>query len=190
MEAFDKTLDDLEDMPEYQVGSWRSPYVKIYSIGGRNRIAEISNYPRAYKDTSPHVYTEDIPFTVNEDDLNHEDEGEQFYMDSKEDLYRLGEKATHWTGDGLPGNFPLWVESDTLPFAPNIKDNVFSLVSVPGPVVQVMECGIKAGPVYVKLPEPALDALRALLPTGKITLTRKPADLDKQIIRIRYRRIF
>ena len=185
-----KTLDDLEKMPEYLVGSWRSPYVKIYSIGGRNRIAEISNYPRAYKDTSPHVYTEDVPFTVTEGDLNHEVDGERFYRDSRDNLFRVGEKATHWIGESLPGAFPLWIESETLPFTPNPVEHVFPIDKVPGPIHDLSEGRIKAGPIFVKLPEQALVKMRENLSTGKITQRRIPPDEDKQIIRIRYRRVF
>ena len=183
-------LDDLEDMPEYKVGLWYSPYVKIYSIGGPNRIAEISNYPRAYKDTTPHIYTEDIPFIVTESDLNHEVEGEWFYRDSKDNLFSVGEEATHWTGDSLPGAFPLWLESEELPFTPNPDEHVFPIDKMPRPILDLAEGGIKAGAVFVKLPEPALAAMRERLPTGKITQKRKPQDEDKQIIRIRYQRRF
>lgn len=185
-----KGLDDLEGMPEYLVGLWYSPYVKIYSIGGKNRIAEISNYPRAYKDTTPHVYTEDIPFVVSESDLNHEVEGERFYMDSRENLYRVGEAATHWKGDPLPGAFPLWLESEELPFTPNLDEHVFPIDKVPGPIVDLSEGAIMNGVAFVKLPEEALVAMREHLPTGKIIQGRKPEDEDKQVKRIRYRRVF
>ena len=134
------SLDDLEDMPEYLVGSWRGPYVKIYSIGGKNRIAEISNYPRAYKDTTPHVYTEDVPFIVAEIDYHYRipdkdkprSEWERVHRDSKGDYYRIGEEATHWKGDGLPGAFPLWIESEDLPFTPNPDKHIFPIDKLPG----------------------------------------------------------
>ncbi len=190
MSTTNKGLDDLEDMPEYKVGSWRSPFVKVYSIGGKNRIAEISSYPRAYKDTTPHVYIEDVPFIVTKSDLNHRINGEEVYRDSRENIFRLGEEATHWKGDPLPGAFPLWIESEELPFTPNPDEHVFPIDKVPGPIVDLSEGGIKAGPVFVKLPEQALVAMREHLPTGKITQKRIPPDEDKQIIRIRYRRVF
>ncbi len=184
------SLDDLEDMPEYLVGSWRSPYVKVYSIGGRNRIAEVSNYPRAYKDTTPHVYAKDTSFTVTEGDLNHEVEGEQFYMDLREDLFRIGEKATHWTGELLPGAFPLWIESEELPFTPNSKEHIFSLDKVPAPILQLAEAGIKINDSYVKLLPDAFDSITDKLDSGQIVIDRKLEDTDKQIICIRYRRVF
>lgn len=186
----DKGLDDLEGMPEFQVGLWYSPYVKIYSIGGANRIAEISTYPRAYKDLTPHVYTEDVSFIVTESDLNHRVDGERFYRDSRGDLFSVGAEATHWTGDSLPGAFPLWLESEDLPFTPNPEEHVFPIDKVPGPILDLVEGGIKAGAVFVKLPEQALVAMREHLPTGRITQERKPQDLNKQIIRIRYQRRF
>lgn len=184
------SLDELEDMPEYQVGSWRSPYVKIYSIGGQNRIAEISNYPRAYKDTELHVYTEDVSFIVTKDELNHEEEGEQYYKDSKGDLYRIGEKATHWAGDVLAGAFPLWIESEDLPFIADAKEHVFSLDKVPAPIVQLVEAELKVGTSYVKVLPSVLDGLVNQVSSGEIVLLRRPQDLDRQIIRIRYRRVF
>ncbi len=186
----DKGLDDLEDMPEYQVGSWRSPYVKIYSIGGRNRIAEISNYPRAYKDMSSHLYTKDVSFTVVEDDLNYEDEEGRFYMDSKDNLFEVGEEATHWMRDSLPGAFPLWLESEDLPFTSNLDEHVFPIDKVPGPIVDLTEGAEKVGSVFEKLPEEALVNMRDHLHTGNIVRGRQPQDEDKQVIRIRYRRVF
>ncbi len=184
------SLDELEDMPEYQVGLWYGPYVKVYHIGGFNRIAEISTYPRAYKDTTPHVYTEDTLFIVTESDLNYEVDGEWFYRDSRDNLFSLGEEATHWTGDLLPGAFPLWIESEDLPFTPDPDEHAFTLGNVPAPIVQLAEAGIKIGTSYVKLLPGALANLISQLSSGKIVFVRKDGDLDKQIIRIRYRRVF
>ena len=190
MSKTNKGLDELEEMPEHQVGIWYSPFVKVYHIGGRNRIAEISTYPRVYKDTTSHVYTENVSFTVTESDLNYEEEGERYYRDSKENLYRLGEEATHWKGDPLPGAFPLWLESEELPFTPNPDEHVFPIDKVPGPIVDLSEGGIRVESVFVKIPEQALAAIREHLPSGKITQKRKPQDLDRQTIRVRYRRVF
>ncbi len=184
------TLGNLEDMPEFKVGIWYSPFVKVYSIGGKNRIASISNYPRAFKDTTPHVYTEDTSFIVSESDLNHEVEGEWFYRDSRDNIFRVGEEATHWIGDSLPGAFPLWVESEELPFTPNLDEHMFPIDKIPGPIRDLTEGAVKNGVAFVKLPEQALAAMREHLPTGKITRGRKPADEDKQVLRIRYRRVF
>lgn len=185
----DKGIDDLEKLPEYQVGLWYSPYVKIYTIGGPNRIAEISNYPRAYKDITPHVYIEDTPFIVSEDDLNWDVKVERFYRDSKDKLFSIGEEATHWIGDPLPGAFPLWIESEDLPFTPDIKEHIFPVSDVPGPIKGLVEAQQK-GATFEKLPEKAIIAIREKLLTGKITLARKPVDSDKQIIRIKYQRVF
>ncbi len=190
MSTTNKGLDNLEEMPEYQCGIWYSPYVKIYHIGGKNRIASISNYPRAYMDTTPHVYTEDVSFIVTKSDLNHWFEGEEVYRDSKDELFNLGEEATHWKGEGLPGAFPLWIESEDLPFTPNPDEHVFPIDKVPRPIVDLSEGGIKAGPVFVKLPDKALVKMRKNLPTGRITQGRKPTDEDKQVLRILYRRVF
>lgn len=185
-----KSIDDLEKMPEYQCGLWYSPYVKIYSIGGPDRIAEISNYPRAYKDTTPHVYTEDIPFIVTESDLNWDVGAERFYRDSKEKLFSIGEEATHWIGDPLPGAFPLWIESEELPFTPDLEKHEFPIDKIPGPIKGLAEAQQKVEAAFEKLPEEAITHMKAEIPAGKITLTRQPADSDKQIIRIMYRRVF
>ena len=182
----DKRLDDLEQMPAFQVGLWYSPYVKIYSIGGRNRVAEISNYPRAYKDTTPHVYTEDILFIVTEGDLNWNVEIESFYRDSKDKLFSIGEQATHYKGDGLPGAFPLWLESESLPFA-ELKHE-FPLSDVPGPIKNLSEAQQTDGATFEKLPDEVVATMKGT--ATKIVLSRKPTDSDKQIIRIRYQRVF
>ena len=55
----------MADILEGKIGLWHSPYIKLYSLGRTERCAEISTYPRAYKDTSPHRYTSDIPFVVS-----------------------------------------------------------------------------------------------------------------------------
>ncbi|MBA7622381.1 hypothetical protein ES703_29758 [subsurface metagenome] len=183
-------IDDLESMPEFKCGLWYSPYVKIYSIGGPNRIAEISSYPRAYKDTSSHVYTEDTPFVVTESDLNHEVEGKRFYRDSKDKLFSIGEEATHYIGDSLPGAFPLWLESEEIPFTSALEKHEFSIDKIPGPIKGLAEAQQKVAAAFEKLPEEAVVAIRENLPTGKITLARKPADSNKQIIRIKYKRVF
>lgn len=184
------SLDELENRKEYQVGLWYSPFVKVYSIGGRNRVAEISNYPRAYKDTSPHLYIEDTPFTVTKDDFNHVEGKEEVYRDSKEDIYRLGEAATHWKNDPLPGAFPLWIEDDNLSFTPDDKEHTFSLDKVPAPIVALAEAGLKVGASYVKLLPGSLNDMKSQLLSGKIVFPRKVQDGDKQVIRIRYRREF
>lgn len=55
-------------MPEN--GLWYNPYLRIYSLGVTERLAEISCYPRVKKDKTPHVYTETTPFVVSENDYN------------------------------------------------------------------------------------------------------------------------
>lgn len=188
--SISKSLDDLETMSEYLVGSWRSPYVKIFSIGGRNRIAEVSNYPRAYKDTIPHVYTKDTAFTVEESDLNYEEEGERYYRDSRENLYRIGEKTTHWMGDGLPGVFPLWIEDENLPFIPNPDEYIFPIDELPGKKSErtLSELQFKTGQAFEKPDEVVFDAVKKQIATDKIKMARTLQDSDKQIIRFRYRR--
>lgn len=98
-----------------EYGLWYDEYTRIYSIGGKFRVVEISNYPRVYKDTVAHVYLKDEVFTVAEADLNYYDEkGARWYQDSKGKLFAEKEKATHFAGEGLPGAFPTWLEYTTL----------------------------------------------------------------------------
>jgi len=184
-------IDELESMTEYGSGLWYSPYVKIYSIGGDNRIAEISNYPRAYKDTTPHIYEKDESFIVAEGDLNHNIEGGEFvHMDSRGQIFRIGEMAVHYKGDSLPGAFPLWIESENIPLTPNPGKHVFPVTGVPGPIRKLTEVGLKVGNVYMKVSDSALNTIKVTLNSGKIEFDRKAGAQDKQIIRIRYTREF
>jgi hypothetical protein len=48
----------LQDVSKL-VGLWYSPYLKIYSTGGDERIAEISTYPRAYRKTITEEYEDE-----------------------------------------------------------------------------------------------------------------------------------
>jgi hypothetical protein len=113
-------VSSLKELVEYdgyklQTGLWYDEYTRIFSIGGKFRVVEISNYPRVYRDTVAHVYTKDEVFTVMEADLNYYDEkGLRYYLDSRQQLFKLGEKATHFIGEGLPGEFPSWLEYTTL----------------------------------------------------------------------------
>jgi len=184
------SLDDLEGNPAYRVGSWRSPYVKVYSIGGKNRVAEISNYPRVYKDMTPHVYTKDTPFIVSQDDLNYRVDDKLYYIDEKDNLFSVGEQAVHWKNTLLPGAFPLWIESEELPFSPNLDKYIFPIKDVPSPIVDLTEGSIKIGSIFTKFTEQALNNIKVNLHTDKIVLDRKTEDSDKQIIRIKYRRVF
>lgn len=103
------------DKSNLEYGLWYDAYTRIYTVGGKNRIAEISNYPRAYKDTTAHVYTVNTSFIVMEGDLNYYSEGgARYYRDRKEDLFSIGQMAVHFAGEPLPGAFPLWLEYTTL----------------------------------------------------------------------------
>jgi len=174
---------------ELSRGLWKSPYIKIYSLTGRERVAEISNYPRAYKDTTPHVYEKDIEFTVAEDDLNHYlEDGEFVYFDSKRDVHREGEKATHWKGDSLPGVFPLWIEDENLPFTKDTKNHIFPLDKVPKPIVSLTEAGLKDATFYLPFDSLTLSKVNSDIVKGEITFKRVALDSDKQILRFKYRR--
>jgi len=99
-------VSGAKELTEYdgyklEYGLWYDEYTRIYSIGGKFRVVEISNYPRVYRDTEAHVYTKDTTFIVAEADLNYYDEkGARWYQDSQQKLFKLGDKATHFAGEG------------------------------------------------------------------------------------------
>ena len=172
-----------EDSLEFQYGQWYSPYVKIYSIGGNNRIAEISNYPRAYKDLSPHVYEEDTIFTVTERNLNSEVDGEMVYIDSQGSIFYVNETAIHYAGEPLPGAFPIWLESEELSF----DEYVFNVSAIPGSIFDVCEETVRlvGSDVYVKISDSTtINKIRDGLLSGTIQVV----SLDKMIIRVQYKR--
>lgn len=216
--AMEKSIDDLETMPEFKCGLWYSPYIKIYSIGGPNRIAEISNYPRAYKDTTPHVYTEDVPFVVQEGDLNHhyneeaaKQRGSQrrgdvkdrefVYFDTEGKIFKPGEQATHLKGDPLPGAFPLWLESADLPSAPASDElYTFPCDGLPYPV-SITGIYVKRDGEWTELPANIAKSVRDQIAQltedrdagvfrGKFSFPKATQEPPKILVRICYERVF
>jgi len=114
-------------------GLWYSPYVKIYSAGGRIRVAEISTYPRAYKDTVRHVYLEDQPiFKVTENDCNGaDDDGKPIFQDVRGKNFYIGQRARILKGTPLPGAWPKWIASETLLGTLSKDEPVFDLSIIP-----------------------------------------------------------
>lgn len=100
----------FEDTKAYQCGRWFNAYVKIYTLGGDQRIVDLSNYPRAYEDVERHCYTEDVEFIVGSEHVDKKGE----YVDSKSNVFKIGDIATHWIGDLLPGAYPKWIPSEGL----------------------------------------------------------------------------
>lgn len=184
-------LDDLESMPEYQCGIWYGTQVKIYHVGGHDRIAELGCYPRAYVDTELHVYTEDTLFIVAESDLNWFEDQTWYYRDSRENLFTLGQEATHWTGDPLPGAFPKWIADEAIVWTPDPSYHIFPLGDMPRPIVALTDAVRKQGAGdYVHLSAVELEAVRDDLDGSQITIDREGGDEDKQVLRILYRRRF
>ena len=184
------------------VGGYQVSFMKIYSIGGTSRVMELSTYPRAYKDTDPHVYTEDTPFTVTEEDLNYYDENdERWYQDILGNLTPLGGTALHYAGEGLPGAFPLWLESETLPVPSWVdrKNSVFPMVyqAIKGELVTVTIHEIQykdvttANPVWQPLPENLLTQFQSVFTdaTNEIRVTKLIKNKDKFILRVLYDRV-
>lgn len=134
-------IDGTSEVPKFiefngyvlENGIWYDPYTRVFSVGGDKRVVEVSNYPRAYKDTIAHVYEKDKKFEVTEDDLtDHDAEGIRCYWDRRlEKAFYLKDTATHYAGEPLPGCFPRWLQYDTI--QPVTKEGIISLVKVPSP---------------------------------------------------------
>lgn len=185
-------------------GLWYSPYVKIYSLGGTWRCAEVSSYPRAYKDTTSHIYTVDTPFTVTQDDLNCNysiqaaqegrmelradvADGEFIYLDTQSKVFKIGETATHYIGDSLPGAFPLWIASEDLPFTPISKTELEFLVdAIPRPISNISEVRLYKDGVWQLLDIDTVMKYADRIYDGKLTLPKSIKENDRQIIRILY----
>jgi len=137
------------------VEDYRVSFMKIYSLSGTLRVMEVSTYPRAYKDTSTHMYTEDTPFTVTQDDCTwyYDDSWmlvgteqplaywDLVYLDLHNYVWKAGDTAYHYIGEPLPGIFPDWIESEYLPLPSWVdsKKSVFPTVfqAVKGEVITV-----------------------------------------------------
>ncbi len=184
-------LDNLEDMPEYQCGIWYGTQVKIYHVGGHDRIAELGSYPRAYVDMELHVYTEDTLFIVAESDLNWFEDQTWYYRDSRGSLFTLGQEATHWMGDPLPGAFPKWIADEGIVWTPDPDYHIFPLGDMPRSILDLTDAVRKQGiGAYVHLTAEELEAVRDDLAGSQITIDRNGGDEDKQVLRILYRRRF
>jgi hypothetical protein len=117
------------DLNELKNGLWVNEYMRIFSLKGPERVAEISNFPRVrYAPDSEYHYTSDVDFVVTEEDLNYFTTPEEtppltwVYRDSKGQNHTLGQTATHFIGDNLPGASPSWVEiSDGQPVPGNYQ---------------------------------------------------------------------
>ena len=193
-------------------------FMKIYSLGGTTRVMELSTYPRAYKDTSPHVYTVNTPFVVTEDDYNEYYNSETANVGVYEvrndiedgtfcyinmyggmEVRLAGETATHFVGEPLPGSFPLWVESETLstPKWVDNKESVFPMVfqAIKGELVNVT--------LYEGVYRQSTDINWTLIPaslfntyktvftsaTSEIRVNKITKNKDRTILRIVYDRI-
>jgi hypothetical protein len=186
-------------MPELKNGLWKSPYVKVYSLEGPWRCAEISNYPRAYKDTTPHVYEKNTSFVVEEADLIDyllDEKGEvviengepvRVYTDPVLDkTFRVGERAIHHKGEPLPGAFPLWLESEELPDPPLVdsKEYTFPIKELPQPVREISEAQIFTD----KWEKFDYHDLKGIFSGENATLSKSQP--EKVIVRVIYKRAF
>lgn len=126
---------------------WRSPTLRLWSIGTTDRIVEVSNYPRAEKDTTPKIYAKDTPFTVTKKHLN----GKGEFVDSKGLVKKEGKRGMFYKGDPMIGSFPLWIEKD-LPFTPS-ENYEFNFEGMPFPQgsLEVVEMEINKGRGWEKI---------------------------------------
>jgi len=163
-------------------GLWHSPYMKVYAAGGKMRFIEVSNYPRAYKDTEEHVYLFNTIFTVIERDLNEFlEDGTEVYRDIQEQNFKVGEQATHFVGEPLPGSFPLWLESETLPDEPNEGFHINDLSTIILSTVKTIE--LQQNGAFQDLPT---DVLKAFIKKGHNQHFRLPHAIsrgNKQVLR-------
>lgn len=193
------------------IDEYRVSFMKIYSLGGGFRVMELSTYPRAYKDTSPHIYEVDTPFIVTTSDLNYTyvwwpdssrpyregvEDGTEVYLDTRDDIYLLGETAYHWTGDPLPGEFPLWVESEALPTPKWVdsKTSIFPLVfsAVKGELTSVdfYEGTYRedTDTEWTAIPQDMMDTLYTMFVASdvEIKVNKITKNKDRTIVRIFY----
>lgn len=199
------------------INTYRVSFMKIYSLGGSSRVMELSTYPRAYVDTDPHVYEEDIAFTVTQDDLNDYyysevaqagiyevrgdiEDGVPIHVDSKRNVYLLWETAYHWIGDPLPGVFPKWIESESLPLPPwsEQQKDIFPYVfnAVKGELVDVIlhEAVYKedVDATWTEMPQEIFDEFKSIFndSSSEIKVNKLVHNKDRIIIRVYYDRIF
>ena len=177
-----------------EFGLWKDQYTRIFSIGGSGRVAEVSNYPRAYKRTEYPRYTKDEKFTVTRSECNdirviteEPYNAEIVYRDLKGVIFNIGEEATHYIGEILPGAHPLWLEDENLPFSPNPNFHIFPIIKVPAPIKGLTEAGFKSEN-YNKLDSLTLSKINSDISKGEIKITRYAGESDKQILRFKYRR--
>ncbi len=147
---------------------WRSPFMRVWCLENMLRVAEISTYPRVFKDTTPHVYTQDT----------------------------LVDGELHYAGESLPGGFPLWIESDTLPFSP-ASNTQWELDFTSLPIMSdILEAEINKGGTWKSLPVQFIDRfVETLKPDytygwmkGKLNWAKTQQELPKILVRILYRR--
>ncbi len=170
------------------IGIWYSPYMKIYSLGAETRIMELSTYPRTYLDTARHVYLVDTPFTVTSNDFNSKDG----FWDSKGQVFTIGQTATHFAGESLPGAFPKWVESESLiaTFDKKLHKFPLEIEAILGQLVDVtiLEAEIQSGEEWIPLPVDTVNKFLGQLNTGSVSFAKANKDADKQVIRVKYNR--
>ncbi len=170
-------------------GLWYTPYgddkayIRIFTIGGSNRIAEVSNYPRAYRDKVAHVYTSDTPFTVTKDDYNTEAD-DAYYDPVTTIFYHVGDTATHWTGDSLPGAFPRWLEYlvEQTPIA--LDAYRFPLNAVPKPIALIAASLLDELSV---LTAQSIASLNSQIGSGEF-VSPKGVSVERRIIYFHYNR--
>jgi hypothetical protein len=203
------------------VEGYQVSFMRIYSgFEGKptQRVMELSTYPRAYVDTDPHIYTVDTTFVVTLNNYNDTyyaalvAEGAYEYREGVADgtpcytnweygrCWLIGETAIHYAGESLPGSFPLWLPSETLPTPSwvDAKNSVFPFVfgAVKGELVNVVmhnaEYSTNGGATWTVLPQTLFDQYKAVFSdsTSEVRVNKLVKNKDRIIVRILYDRIF
>jgi len=183
----------VESLAEYkgfelERGLWYAPYgatvayTRVFTVGGTHRVAEIGNYPRAYRDTNYHLYDKDTEFTVLRDDYYTEAD-DAYYDRILETYHHEGGKAIKHVGESLPGSFPRWIEYPTEQSPVSLDAVRFRLESVPKPM-RLQSVGILGE--RASLSEENIPALAAQLSSDQFVFPS--ASVERALIYIHYQR--
>ena len=163
-------------------GIWYNPYVRIYSLGVTERLAEISCSPRVKRDRARHVYEQDEFFEVLPEHVELPDNVFR-QADGKEK--GVGETANR-KGTLLPGALPRWIPEEVQPEVPDASEYVYPIVTEAflGELVrlEIDNAWVDLDSQLTYLTKPELAALLTQLADGEVKLPYKG------ILNIQYRR--
>ena len=165
----------MEDSFKDYRGLWYSPYMTIYSIGGFDRIMELSTYPRAERRTVIKTVIAD-----GTEPKEYDEEGEVI------EYYREGEEIS-WPET-------TWVEIDSdLITSADVHRFLLEAEALIGELcwVEIEEAFISGrGGNWREVDPETVQKWIDRLSEGAIDVTKRTQDPDKVLLRIRYRRLF